>query len=216
MAAGKFYRKSKAQAKPSMAVKKYVAKAIKRKSDKEWVYYNSGVVGAHVVATTFSQVGDSLSYLTQGTATGNRLGDTVLLLGIRLSMRIRTSNATVGDAITVSIIRSPNSAGTSITPNSYYANDTAGFAPVSAAQDDTGLKMVWSKTFLLNPNTAGPSVYFNKYIRFRKPIKVTYLRGVSTGTDASVVDNCCGIFASCFAAAATTIDYTVQGHFQNI
>jgi len=146
------------------AVKKYVKREIQRNLDKEWVYYNSGVVNTHAVGTTYSQVGDSLSNIVQGTATGNRSGDTIKLKGIMLSMRIRTTNATVGDFVTVSILRSPNNDSASITPGDYYANDTAGFAPVSAPQSDTGLKRVWQKSFPINPNTAGPSQYYNKYI----------------------------------------------------
>lgn len=207
---------AKKATKTSTAVKTYVKQAINRAVDKEWVYYNSGVVNNHTVTTTYSQVGDSLSNIGAGTLAGQRSGEIVKLRGIWLSMRIRTTNATVGDAVTVSIIRSPNSNGNVITPGNYYANDTAGFAPVSAPQSDTGLKKVWQKTFLLNPNTAGPSVYFNKYIKFKTPVTITYLRGVSTGSDASVVDNCIGMFAACFASAATTIDYTTMGYFTSV
>jgi len=201
--------------KASVAVKTYVKKAINRALDKDIVYYNSGVVNTFATTTTYSQIGQSLSEIPQGSATGTRRGDTVSLKGIWLSMRLRTTNTTVGDIVTVSILRYPASSGLSVVPNAYYANDTAQFAPISAPQNDTGLKKVWAKTFRLPPNGGGDgSTYFNRYIKFKSPIKISYLRGVSTGTDASVVDNCIAMFGSSFGTSS--IDYTVQGYFESI
>jgi len=196
--------------------KKAVSKMIETKKEKEVVHLNGGIVQAHVVQTTYSVMGESITDIDQGTTTGTRIGNKVKIYGVWLQMRIRTTNATVGDYVTVCILRDRNNQGSSIAPGNFFQNNTNGFAPVSMKQDDSATIAVWKKSFPLNPNTAGPSQYFHQYIKFKNPITVTYFDSSTTGVDGSVSDNVMSLFSACFASAATTIDYTISVNYSDV
>lgn len=156
---------------------------------------------------------DYFTSIPQGIVEGQRLGNKIHIHSVQISGRLKTTNATVGDVVTLCVLRQDNPGGSlfSITPGDYFQQNTAGFAPMSLKQDDTAIKCVWKKTYVLGPSGSFPSVPFTKTIYFKKPLTVLYTDADTTGAIQNVLKNQMCMFGACINASVTSADtaYTV-------
>lgn len=194
--------------------KKQVRSIVKSAKPKEYIHLNGGLFNTTVIGNTYTVMStDYFTTIPTNIIEGGRKGNKIQIHSVQISGRLKTTNATVGDVVTLCVLRQDNPGGNlfSITPGDYFQQNTAGFAPLSLKQDDTSIKCVWKKTYTLGPSTSFPSVPFFKTIYFKKPLIVLYTDGDSLGAIQNTLKNQMCMFGACINASVTSADtaYTV-------
>jgi len=219
-----YYRKTtkpKRYVRKTKALSKYQKKEVKaivsRALPDNIQHLNSGTFNTTVLGTTFTVMStDFFSTIPQGIVEGTRLGNKLRITKVVITGRIRTTNTTNGDTVTLAVLAQDNPASSlnTIAPGDYFQQNTAGFAPLSQKQDDTAIRCHWKKTYTIGPSGQWPAVSFTKVLRFKKPITVLYADADSTGAVINTLKNQMNLYGAAINASVTSVDtaYTVYYH----
>lgn len=200
----------------SKVAKKEVKAIVKSVSEKSIFDVSGATFQTIAIPTSFGAASiTDMTQIPQGLLEGQRSGNRIAIHSIQFSGRIRTTNITNGDVVTLAFLRADNPTGAfALLPGEYFQNNAVAFAPLSYEQDDTAIKCIWKKTWVIGPSGNSPSVPVHKIIRFKRPIIVQYTDAGTTGAANEVVRNLIQPFVAAITAT-TVLDIAYRVTFSN-
>lgn len=197
--------------------KKQVKAIVKSQIPKSIFDVSGATFQTIAIGTSFGSASTTdMTQIPTGTTEGTRSGNRIRIHSIRFAGRIRTTNITNGDVVTLAFLRSDNpTLAAAIVPGDYFQNNAIAFAPVSYEQDDTNIKCIWKKTWVIGPSGNMPSVPVRKTLYFKRPIVVQYTDAGTTGAATEVVKNLIQPFVAAITAT-TVLDIAYRVTFSNM